>query len=233
VSFALCSVVALGSRVATERAVTLGSMVAIASVILLPAYAADVDWKMYGGTAVQGYEICFYDAKGAVRMPDGLVRVWTKCPPRLEMESIDIEHDFGGKILENTAQKLVQGYVPPIIAIGSIAFAEIAGITAYEETANITSIKPHATIFYELDCSQKMLRELSISFSVNGQYGSSQTPSVWKFIPPEGNAASLLKILCSSRSLRTMPSILYSNEYFNALPEAGKKQVLSSGFERA
>jgi hypothetical protein len=41
-----------------------------------------------------------------------------------------------------------------------------------------------------------MLRELSIDLHINEQIGSNNKPSEWKHVPPEGNGASLLKILC-------------------------------------
>lgn len=171
----------------------------VASAIASIAYAADVDWKMYGGAAVAGAEICFYDAMGVVRTPDGYLRIWTKCLSQQDMENIDIKHDFGGTILENTARKVARYYVPPIAAAEDIDVNQAMAITQYEETANISSIKPHTRIFYELNCSQKMLRELSMSIDVNGQRGSLNSPGDWKFIPPEGNGASLLKILCPAR----------------------------------
>jgi hypothetical protein len=49
------------------------------------------------------------------------------------------------------------------------------------------------------DAKPPTVRELSISFSVNGKYRSSDEPRPWKFIPPEGNGASLLKLLCPLR----------------------------------
>jgi hypothetical protein len=69
-------------------------------------------------------------------------------------------------------------------------------ITEYEEIANIGSIEPHAKIFYELNCPERMSRELSIYFQADGKSGSFDKPSDWKYIPPEGNGSRLLKILC-------------------------------------
>jgi hypothetical protein len=44
-----------------------------------------------------------------------------------------------------------------------------------------------------------MMRELSFDIMVNGKSGSLDKPSDWKYVPPEGNGASLLKILCPLR----------------------------------
>jgi hypothetical protein len=155
-----------------------------------------VDWKFYGGASLDGDSECFYDAKGVVQGPDGHIRVWTKCLLQKDMDSIDIKKDFNGKILENTAQKIANQYVPPIATVKTIDVNQNIVITQYEETANIGNIQPHTNIFYELNCSERMLRELSIQY-VRGS--SLDKPSHWKYVPPEGNGASLLKILCPLR----------------------------------
>jgi hypothetical protein len=173
-----------------------GMLVALAAATSV-AQAADVDWKMYGfATVREEGEVCFYDAKGVARAADGNVRVWTKCLSRKEIDNIDIEHDFGGQILKNTAQKMLHSYLPPFAHVKELNFDQIMVFAQYEETANISHIQPATRIFYELNCSQKMLRELSIELSVNGQYGFRNTPAEWKYISPQTNGTSLQKILC-------------------------------------
>jgi hypothetical protein len=160
------------------------------------ALASDVDWKMYGFASLEGAEICFYEANSVAHPADGHVRVWTKCLSQKEMDDIDIKHDFGGQILENAAQKVAQYYLPPFTEVEKIDVDQAITITQYEETANIAYIQPHAKIYYDLDCSQKMLRELSVDISAKGKRGGTDKPSAWRYIPPEGNGANLLKILC-------------------------------------
>lgn len=53
------------------------------------AQELSVDWKFYGGASVQGSDFCFYDAKGVIQTPDGHMRVWTKCLPQKDLDSID------------------------------------------------------------------------------------------------------------------------------------------------
>jgi hypothetical protein len=54
-----------------------------------------------------------------------------------------------------------------------------------------------APVFYELDCSKLMLRELSVEVAdVNGRSGSRHSASEWHYVPPETNGARLQKILC-------------------------------------
>jgi hypothetical protein len=148
---------------------------------------------------VAGNEVCFYEALSVTRAPGGLERVWTKCLAQKDIEAVDASSDVGRKITDNAARKVLRRYVPPISTAENIDFDQAQIITFYEEAANLSGIKPHSTIFYELNCSQRMIRELSMTIEVNGQYGSRNRPSDWKFVPPEGNGAALLKILCRAQ----------------------------------
>ena len=171
------------------------ALVAFAA-ITASAQVADVDWKMYSGASVLRPEICFYDAKGAVRTPERLVRVWTKCFSRKDLDNVDVDKDFAGKISKNAARKMQDRYMPPIGLVEDIDVDHAFLVAMYEEIANISGIQPQATISYEFNCPQKIMRELSIDFRDNGQRGSKNTPSNWRYVSPEGNEASLLKILC-------------------------------------
>jgi hypothetical protein len=157
-----------------------------------------VDWKFYGGASLpnDGYNVCFYDASGVVREPDNHIRVWTKCLPQKDIDNVDIKKDFGGKILENTAEKVAHHYMPPFGVAEVMDADQSMQVTEYEEVANISGIEPHARIFYELNCPERMLRELSLYVQENGKSGLKDKPSDWKYVPPEGNGARLLKILC-------------------------------------
>jgi hypothetical protein len=164
------------------------------------AQALSVDWKLYGFALVDGdSEQCFYDAKGITHEPEGHIRVWTKCLLKKDLDGIDIQKDFDGQILENTAQKVAHYYVPPIAEVQTIDAKQAVTVTLSEETANISNIRPHARIFYEFNCSERMLRALSITIQTNGKFGSSQIPGQWEYVAPETNAATLLKILCPLR----------------------------------
>ena len=129
----------------------------IAGISTALARASDVDWKFYGGASFDQKALCFYDARGVVNAQDGHVRVWTKCLLQKDIDSINVEKDFDGKILENTAQKLVKHYIPPYANVEPIDANEIVFITGWEETANISDIQPHVSIFHELNCSDRMI----------------------------------------------------------------------------
>jgi hypothetical protein len=133
------------------------------------AEAADVDWKLYGGASVTVPSFCFYDAGSTARTSSGYIRLWTKCLAQKDLDGVDMKDDVGRKIVDSAARKIKEGYVPPIVGIGKMDFKEIAGIVAYEETANLGGIEPEALIFEELDCANRMRRSLSISIHVNGR----------------------------------------------------------------
>jgi hypothetical protein len=179
-----------------KRAGRLSVALVTFAAITASAQVADVDWRMFSGASVSGPEICFYDAKGAVRTPERLVRVWTKCFSRKDLDNVDVDKDFAGKISKNAARKMQDRYMPPIGLVEDIDVDHAFVVAMYEEIANISGIQPQGTISYEFNCPQKIMRELRIDFRDNGQRGSKNTPSNWRYVSPEGNEASLLKILC-------------------------------------
>ena len=93
--------------------------------------------------------------------------------------------------------------IPPIALVEDIDSDQAVNFTKLEEIADIADLQPAARIFYELDCSQKMLRELSIEIvDGSGRVGSKHDASEWKYVAPETNGARLQKILCEKSVLR-------------------------------
>jgi len=124
------------------------------------------------------------------------IRVWTKCLPQKEIDNIDIENAFEGRILKDAAQKVTKYYVPPITSIENFSADQLVTIIQYEVTAGIARIEPQATILYELNCHEKMIRELSVSLKIKGRSGQSDKPYAWRYAAPETNGARLLSLLC-------------------------------------
>jgi hypothetical protein len=180
--------------------VTLAGFAAYSTV----AIASDVDWKAYGSSTVSGEaNLCFFDLRGAVEVPDRHIKVWIKCLHRKDMERIDIEKDFGGKIASNAAKKMIDGYIPPFSLVEDTGFDQAMQIAAFEEIADVNNIPPVARIFYELDCPKTMLRQLSVEVvDVDGRSGSNHRASEWKYVAPETNGARLQKILCEKSVTR-------------------------------
>lgn len=164
------------------------------------AQTSNVDWKFYGGANIgDGQEECFYDSKGISQQSNGYLRVWTKCLLLKDINGINIEKDYGGAIVRNSGEKVVNHYTPPIATIETIDKDNMVDIIAMEETANIAHINSQAKIFYELNCPERMMRELSIYLHSEGKEGSKEKPSDWKYTPPEGNGDRLLRVLCRAQ----------------------------------
>jgi hypothetical protein len=108
------------------------------------------------------------------------------------MDGVELKSDRDAKIV----QKIKEGYVPPIIVVGKMEFQQIIEIVLSEEIANVASIEPQGQIFEELNCSERMMRSLSASIHANGKSDFQNKPSDWEYVPPEGNSATLVKLLC-------------------------------------
>jgi len=168
-------------------------------VVALPALSqtSSVDWKYYGrSTADAVTSECFFDLIRAVQGADDHIKVWTKCLHKKDVEAVDIEKEFGGKIVENATHKVTSGYIPPIVAVEDASFDQAIDVTTIEEIADVASIQPSARIFYELDCGSVMLRELSIEVVAGGRTLSQHSAGEWKHIAPETNGSRLKKMLC-------------------------------------
>jgi hypothetical protein len=80
--------------------------------------------------------------------------------------------------------------------VEDVNFDQAMEVAGWEEAANLSNIQSQAQLFYELNCSERMMRRLSTSVRVKGKDRFDDKPSSWEHVPPEGNAARLLKILC-------------------------------------
>ena len=176
---------------------TIGAFAGLMFAVIGLANASTADWKFYGGvSSPNGRSWCFYDATAIVREPDGHVRISTKCLPQTGMESIDIQNDFGGRIAKGAAKRRHDHYRPPYSTAVTVSAAEIRDVIRSEEIANIAAIAPRVKISYELKCTEKQARELSLYVQINGKVREVDKPGEWKDISPEANTNRLFKMLC-------------------------------------
>ena len=160
-----------------------------------------VDWKLYGGSDVGGESVCFYDANGVSRTADQHVRAWTKCLPKSELDNIDFRKAQYDDIAKLAAREIVKGYVPPIVVSGLAKFDKIVDFASMEAMADLAEIKPASEILLELNCSEHMIRELSIHITSAGREGFNEHPTPWSYFPPDSNGARLQRLLCTSEPL--------------------------------
>jgi hypothetical protein len=180
------------------------SLMMTASTNCTVAMASDADWKYFGSLGDE--TSCFFDLNGSVEAPDRHIKVWVKCLRMKDIESVDVEKDFGGKIKADALKKIRDGYIPPYsLPNGDESrqdaekgVAQSIGIAIEEKIADVSGIKPAIRIFYELDCSNTRLRELNIAvFDPEGKIRSSKDSATeWKYVAPETTAADLQKFLC-------------------------------------
>ncbi|HEY2068597.1 MAG TPA: hypothetical protein VGG48_03495 [Rhizomicrobium sp.] len=159
-----------------------------------PASAADVDWKFYGGasTTYSGPAYCFYDERGIVRESNGFIRVWTKCLLQKNLDAPLAGNQKERAVIDMTASRIAHYYMPPITKVERMNFDQIMQVDTDEAIADVVRLDPPAQIFYELDCGQRKLRELSIIL----ESSSTDSPASWRNVPPESNGAALMTLVC-------------------------------------
>lgn len=162
------------------------TLAALCTVFAAGTEAANgADWKLYG--SAKDRQHCFYDVQSVSFRTVGQPRVWTKCLSEREMN--DGADDAMAK---RAAEKIVAGYVPPIIARVNFPFDQIADVVLYEIVADVSPLEPTVRIYWDLNCSEKMIRALDIS-TRDRQLGSIKK---WDYIAPETNADRLQKMVC-------------------------------------
>jgi len=159
--------------------------------------AIGADWKFIGGSIIKSENvIAYYDAESVERSPNGNIRVWNKGVNFSEVERIASNED----VIEKSAKKLMSRYYPPYTLLTSVQktdFGTYVDIISWEEAANHPELKSYLRIYYEINCNEKMIRELSIIvYTEKGSISSRSTPSAWNYISPETNGDTLHKILC-------------------------------------
>lgn len=161
----------------------------------LSAHAA-VDWKLYGGADMNGLaQYCFYDAKSISYEKDN-VRIWVKCLSKSELDGVKPKNDSTYAARDAAAHRIARGYMPPLDVISPMKLDQIETTIIYETEANALDIRPEVSIYYEIDCQERRERELSLSLK-NDDHNSA--PLAWSYVPPEGNGAMLLSLICPKR----------------------------------
>jgi hypothetical protein len=88
---------------------------------------------------------------------------------------------------DGVAKKLASHYDPPISSMGNWKKKYWLEIVVAEEIANIGKVEPTVRILKEIDCADRMQRELSVHIiKVKGmQPVSNDRPSEWQHTAPE------------------------------------------------
>lgn len=147
------------------------------------------DWKVYGFTDAKPPTVLFYLSSEIVRTP-GHVQVWIKA---LETKKLNGFNDVKSPAIEKTVTLLRNAYAPPLGTVTTLPKDQIPMITTYEQLADLGTITPSLKILYEIDCSQRLTRVLSVSTATV----SSDVALQWEHIPPETTIETLSKLTCT------------------------------------
>jgi hypothetical protein len=177
-------------------------LLALAVIVLIPrntpAQSLDVDWKYFGGSTASGPEIIwFYDSVGVVREANAHIDVWTKGLLQPELKRIQKSKIEDKQFIDRVASKIVSGYVLPYASVTQVDRSEKITLMTLEDIADSAAISPKMRVLFELDCSGRLFRRLSISMPREAKPVSLDTPGDWEHVPPETNIAALFKILCA------------------------------------
>lgn len=158
-----------------------------------PALAADVDWKLYGGTSgIIGDTFCFYDERSIIRPKPGFVRYWSKCLSASDLNSIDPKKHYYRAMIDMAVSRIANAYLLPITKAEKLQKDDFIAYVGYEAAADVADdLERQSLGFSELDCLGRRQQILSFEFK-----GRTSTNLGWTDIAPEGNGAAALAILC-------------------------------------
>jgi hypothetical protein len=156
------------------------------------------DWRMIGETKD---EAVFYDASGMRKLPNGHLEVWLKALPLKAIIKAYEQRDKERR--DRAVRKLVSGYVPPVWLDKPPMWFEkktnrdqITDAVVFEEVANEAAIEPSMRLLVEVDCPNRLTRNLSAWFNLDGKVESSEKPGEWEHIAPETNINRLHMDAC-------------------------------------
>jgi hypothetical protein len=148
------------------------------------------DWKVYGFTSTKPQAVMFYLNSEIVRTPEH-VQVWTKSLDTKKLEGFF--NDVKSPAFDKTVTLWRNGYTPPLGTVFPLSKERAAMITSYEQLADLATITPSLRILYEIDCSQKLTRVLSVITPAE----SLDMVRHWEHIPPESTIETLSKLTCT------------------------------------
>ena len=167
--------------------------------LLTVTEAQSEEWKFFGGTTLLKGEktISYYDTESIEYGSIGNIKVWTKTVTQSEFQKIVQQEQ--SQIVDKSAKKIANGYVPPysLFVSKNTNFDEVIDIVTWEEVANSFQIKPRVKILFEINCKEKRIRTISVTyFKDDGGVASSKNSGEWSYISPESNGETLQIILC-------------------------------------
>ena len=183
----------------------------LAAVLMITATLAQAsDWQLAGPVKSKRVDgLLFFDAASVDHSSPTKVRVWAKALSTKAMDRYWNKHQKD--ITTQAADKIVHYYAPSYMRLERVmnqykdpkAYTADAGLlTGYELIANTNAVPPAVMFLFEIDCSGKRYRALSLTtFTPSGDLdNTTTTPNTpYNFIAPDTNAEGLMHMLCPTR----------------------------------
>ena len=151
---------------------------------------APPDWRLYAITSTKDQALFFLHNE-IVHSPPGHVQIWVKTLDYAALNKFT-EH-ASDDVVAKAVLKASKAYVPPLTTVMTFTPAQVKSIRVYEQIADKGSIPPTLRALIEIDCGQKLYRELSTI--ALGR--SDNTVQPWKHVPPESTQETLTKLTCN------------------------------------
>ena len=162
------------------------------------AEESSTDWKLYAFSKIPSGTVVLFYSDGDIRRSSGgqFVKVWIKALNEKELEHA--RDTMSKPMMERAADKIGHYYLPPVATVESATVDQIYNMVLFEQLADEAALQPRLRILYDLDCTGRVSRTLSlyIDKNGNGQISSSDKTSEWAHVAPETPLATLMSILC-------------------------------------
>ena len=177
------------------KTLTVATLALMASTTL-PGQQAIRDWRIVGATSGSTTAYVFYDAHSVRKLPNGHLRVWLEAIPTDNTYKAADEVSKDPAHLDAMRKKLATGYVPPVALEQQLSREEIAVAVVREEVANSAHIQPIMQMLKEVDCANRVTRDVSVQAHVDGKDVPVHKTGDWHHIAPESNMSRLHSAIC-------------------------------------
>jgi hypothetical protein len=162
------------------------------------AHADGADWRFYGVTKMDDRDVgLFYSNQDIRRLDNGNIKFWVKGLSQSELDKRVRDPDFSkGPGIDRAKKRVLNGYSPRFAVENNFTQDELVAVAALEEIANEAQIEPTMRVLFELNCGERVVRQLS----AGGKGWSDDVPGVWKQVAPETTAAVLMAWVCPANT---------------------------------
>lgn len=154
--------------------------------------AAGPDWVYYATVEPGGAKQDLFFLRSDIKTtPDGHVKVWTKGLSDYRLARV--------KLTEDQIRRAAERIVATPSTLPGITADQQTAIAAYEVLADDGKLDPKARILWELDCSNELMRSLSMYLTGGGKHLDSNVTGEWMHSPPESTISMLMTMVCAAR----------------------------------